>query len=255
MSGPVEQVHWSAVERDARRSAVWAIVGFVAFFVSLALLTGGFAFWEGRAAWIAVGLFVAVGVVLQVVVVLRSRTSERAARNLRFRYALLHRVDPGPGVREKVDVAARQLSTVGWLWWVFPLTPVSFLFRAGGTAPWWPCLPPSSSSARSSPSSLWWRRSAAAARRWVADPPGPDRARTAAEPARALGLRASPGLGVRRRLRARRPRIPRRGPPPGRLTVDDGGRRRCLLLGRTDQPGRHRSLGDRRKPPGARTRR
>ena len=152
MSGPVEQVHWSEVERGARRSALWAIVGFVAFFVSQALLTGGFAFWEGRAAWIAVGLFVAVGVVVQVVVVLRSRTSERAARSLRFRYALLHRVDPGPGVREKVDVAARQLSTVGWLWWVFPLTPVSFLLQGRWDRPLVACLPPSSSSARSSPS-------------------------------------------------------------------------------------------------------
>jgi hypothetical protein len=175
MSGPVEQVHWSVVERDARRSAVWAVVGFAAFFASLVPLTGGFAFWEGRAAWIAVGLFVAVGVVLQVVVLLRSRTSERAARNLRFRYALLHRVDPGPGVREKVDVAARQLSTVGWLWWVFPLTPVSFLLQGRWDRPLVAVPAAVVLVCTVVAFVLWWRRSAAAARRWVADPPGPDR--------------------------------------------------------------------------------
>jgi hypothetical protein len=172
----VEQVDWSAVERDARRSAVWAIVGFTAFFASLVPLTGGFAFWEGRAAWIVVGLFVAVGIVLQVLVLLRSRTSERAARNLRFRYALLHRVDPGPGVREKVDLAARQLSTVGWLWWVFPLTPVSFLLQGRWDRPL-VALPAAVVLVGAVVAFvLWWQRSAAAARRWVADPPGPHRA-------------------------------------------------------------------------------
>jgi hypothetical protein len=176
VSGSVEQVDWSAVERDARRSAVWAIVGFAAFFASLVPLTGGFAFWEGRAAWIAVGLFVAVGIVVQLVVILRSRTSERAARNLRFRYALLHRVDPGPGVREKVDLAARQLSTVGWLWWVFPLTPVSFLLQGRWDRPL-VALPAAVVLVGAGVAFvLWWRRSAAAARRWVADPPGPHRA-------------------------------------------------------------------------------
>jgi hypothetical protein len=167
---------WSSVERDARRSAVWAIVGFAAFFASLVPLTGGFAFWEGRAAWIAVGLFVAVGIVVQLVVILRSRTSERAARNLRFRYALLHRVDPGPGVREKVDLAARQLSTVGWLWWVFPLTPVSFLLQGRLDRPL-VALPAAVVLVGAVVAFvLWWQRSAAAARRWVADPPGPHRA-------------------------------------------------------------------------------
>jgi hypothetical protein len=176
VSGSVEQVDWSAVERDARRSAVWAIVGFTAFFASLVPLTGGFAFWEGRAAWIVVGLFVAVGIVLQVLVLLRSRTSERAARNLRFRYALLHRVDPGPGVREKVDLAARQLSTVGWLWWVFPLTPVSFLLQGRWDRPL-VALPAAVVLVGAVVAFvLWWQRSAAAARRWVADPPGPHRA-------------------------------------------------------------------------------
>jgi hypothetical protein len=171
----VEQVDWSSVERDARRSAVWAI-GFAAFFASLVPLTGGFAFWEGRAAWIAVGLFVAVGIVVQLVVILRSRTSERAARNLRFRYALLHRVDPGPGVREKVDLAARQLSTVGWLWWVFPLTPVSFLLQGRWDRPL-VALPAAVVLVGAVVAFvLWWQRSAAAARRWVADPPGPHRA-------------------------------------------------------------------------------
>jgi hypothetical protein len=172
----VEQVDWSAVERDARRSAVWAVVGFAAFFASLVPLTGGFAFWEGRTAWIVVGLFVAAGIVLQVALLLRSRTSERAARNLRFRYALLHRVDPGPGVREKVDLAARQLSTVGWLWWVFPLTPVSFLLQGRWDRPL-VALPAAVVLVGAVVAFvLWWRRSAAAARRWVADPPGPHRA-------------------------------------------------------------------------------
>jgi hypothetical protein len=176
VSGSVEQVDWSAVERDARRSAVWAVVGFAAFFASLVPLTGGFAFWEGRTAWIVVGLFVAAGIVLQVALLLRSRTSERAARNLRFRYALLHRVDPGPGVREKVDLAARQLSTVGWLWWVFPLTPVSFLLQGRWDRPL-VALPAAVVLVGAVVAFvLWWRRSAAAARRWVADPPGPHRA-------------------------------------------------------------------------------
>jgi hypothetical protein len=111
-----------------------------------------------------------------VVAVLRSRTSEQAARNLRFRHALLHRVDPGPGLREKVDVSARQLSTVGWLWWVFLLTPVSFLLQGRWDRPL-VAVPAAVVLAGAVVAFvLWWRRSAAAARRWVADPPGPDRA-------------------------------------------------------------------------------
>jgi len=170
-----DQLDWTEAERQARRSAVWSVLLAAVFFGSVVLLTGGFAFWEGRAAWIAVGLFVAPMVVLQVVGLVRSRTSERTRHALRFRYALLHRVDPGPGLRERVDVYARQLSTLGWLAWIFPLTPLSFLGAGRWDRPLVAVPAALVLVGISVAFAVWWRRSTVAARAWVADPPGPPR--------------------------------------------------------------------------------
>jgi hypothetical protein len=170
-----DQLDWTEAERQARRSAVWSGLLATAFFGSVVLLTGGFAFWEGRAAWIVVGLLVTPMVVLQVVGIVRSRTSERTAQGLRFRYALLHRVDPGPGLREKVDVYARQMSTLGWLAWVLPLTPLSFLAAGRWDRPLVAVPAALVLVGIGAAYAAWWRRSTVAARAWVADPPGPPR--------------------------------------------------------------------------------
>jgi uncharacterized membrane protein len=170
----VDEVDWDEVERRERRLGLVAFPVLVVVFASFVLLTGRYAFWEGRSAWVAVGGFLGIVLVAQVVAAARGRTGPRA-RMLRFRYALLHRVDPGPDVRGKVDVAARQMARMGWLWWVFPLTPASLLLGARWERP----LTTVPAALLLVGATAWfvvyWRRMTAASRRWVASPPGPDR--------------------------------------------------------------------------------
>jgi hypothetical protein len=170
----VEHVDWDEVERRERRSGWPSYLVLTAVFVAITLLTGGFAFWKGRAGWVAVGVFVAAMALAQVVFVLRARSGQRA-RMLRFRYALRHRVDPGPDVREKVDVAARQLAGMGGLWWIFPLGPAGLLLGGRWDRPLLSVPAALVLVGATVGLAVYWRRMTAAARRWVADPPGPER--------------------------------------------------------------------------------
>ncbi|UOY02748.1 hypothetical protein [Blastococcus sp. PRF04-17] len=186
-----ESVDWAAVERRERRSGGPAFLVSAAFFAAIVLLTGRFVLREGSAAWLAVGIFLAGFALLQAVVVLRARTGPRA-RMLRFRYALRHRVDPGPGVRERVDVAARQLSGMRTLGWIFPLTPAALLLGARWDRPLTTVPAALVVAGATVAFVVHWRRTTAAARRWVADPPGP--AREVPPPTRRERLTSGRGL-------------------------------------------------------------
>ena len=170
-----DDIDWAEVERRGARQSR-RLFGLVpVLFGAMVLLTGRFAFWEGAGAWIAFGGFVVFGLGLQAVgaATPRLRVSRRQAS--RVEYAVRHHVDPGPELRGRTDVAARNMAAIGWLAWFFPLILVSFFLMGRWDRP-----------LLAVPSALvlvaavvayvvWWRRQTAAARRWVEDPPGPDR--------------------------------------------------------------------------------
>jgi hypothetical protein len=168
-------VDWAEVERRGRRSNWLALPAVPLFFGAVVLLTGKYAFWEGTQAWLAVGAFVVFAVVMQVLSMVVPRFRARAGASFRIQYALRHRVDPGPELREKADRYAAQMAGNSWIAWLFPWWPIALVLTARWDAP-----------ARAVPSALvivacvvaltvWWRRQTGAARRWVADPPGPAR--------------------------------------------------------------------------------
>lgn len=100
----------------------------------------------------------------------------RSAEALLVQQALRDHVDPGPGLRARVDRQARQLTAVEWMALVYPLLALSFV----DDAPWHrPALAvPAFAVVAASAVALaaYTVRSARDARRWLADPPGPPRA-------------------------------------------------------------------------------
>lgn len=171
----IQDVDWAEVERRGRRLNWLALFAVPAFFSADVLLTGGYAFWKGGGAWAAVGAFALYGLVMQALSVAVPRFRARTGQAFRVQYALRHRVDPGPELREKADRYARRMAGNGWLVWLFPFLPLSFLPNGHWDRP-----------LQAVPSAvvivgcavalmLWWRRQAAAAARWLADRPGPER--------------------------------------------------------------------------------
>jgi hypothetical protein len=145
------------------------------FFGAVVLLTGKYAFWKGADAWLAVGGFVVFALVMQLLGLVVPRFRTRARESFRIQYALRQSVDPGRELREKTDRYAGQMAANAWIAWLVPWWPITLLFTARWDAP-----------ARTVPSAVvivacavaitvWWRRQTGAARRWVADPPGPQR--------------------------------------------------------------------------------
>jgi hypothetical protein len=170
-----DDVDWTEVGRRGRRRR-WLLLPVVpAFFGCVVLLTGKVGVWEGRAAWLAVGGLTALALVATAVGGLTERLSSRTDQGLRIHHALWHRVDPGPGLRERADVSARMLATSGWLGWVFPSVLLAFLPQARWDRPLVAVPSALVLVCLVTTYVLWWRRQAAAARRWVADPPGPER--------------------------------------------------------------------------------
>jgi hypothetical protein len=168
-------VDWAEVEQRGRRLNWLALPAVPLFFAAVVLLTGGYAFWEGAAAWTAVGVFMLFAVVMQALGLAVPRFRARARQSLRIQYALRHRIDPGPELRETTDRYAGRMAANAWFVWLLPWLPVSFLLNGR-----WDSL------GRAIPSALvivgcavalvlWWWRQGKAARQWVADPPGPPR--------------------------------------------------------------------------------
>jgi hypothetical protein len=168
-------VDWAQVERRGRRLNWVALLALPAFFAAIVLLTGGYAFWTGGVAWMAVGVVVAYALLLQALSVAVPRFRARTGQGFRIQYALQQHLDPGPDLREKTDRYARRMAGTGWFAWLFPILPLSFVLDGTWDRP-----------LRAVPATvvlfgcavamtLWWRRQAAAAARWCADVPGPVR--------------------------------------------------------------------------------
>jgi hypothetical protein len=170
-----QDVDWAEVERRGRRLNAVALLALPTFFAAIVLLTGGYAFWTGSVAWVAVGVVVLYVVVIQALSVAVPRFRARTGPGLRIQYALQHHIDPGPELRGKTDRYARRMAGNRWFAWLFPALPLSFVLDGRWDRP-----------LQAVPAAfvlvgfavgvmLWWRRQAVAGARWVADMPGPVR--------------------------------------------------------------------------------
>jgi hypothetical protein len=174
-----EQMHddidWAEVERRALHRQLLGLLVVPVVLGSIVLLTGKFTFWQGADAWWVVGGFTAYAVVAMAASRATLRIRRRADQGLRVQYAMRHHVDPGPELREKVDRYARMMAGNGWMTWLIPFTPGCFLLGARWDRPLVAVPAILVVVAVVVALVLWWRRLVAAARRWVADPPGPER--------------------------------------------------------------------------------
>lgn len=174
-SAPWEQVDWAAAERRSRRWDRLALLAIVAFFTGAVLLTGGFGFWDGAAAWAVVGGVVTIFALAVAVQELHPRIRARQSDNYHVMHALAIHRDPGPGLRERVDRLARWWSAVGWYRWVVPLLAVPFLSAGRWDRPVVAVPGALLVLGAIAACTWWWIRMTTRARRWVSDPPGPAR--------------------------------------------------------------------------------
>jgi hypothetical protein len=170
-----QTVDWARVERDGFRRNWLALLGVPAFFGAVVALTGRYAFWAGSRAWLVVAALVAFGLAMQAVNTARPRLRARAAESFRLQYALRHRIDPGPDLRGKLDRYARRIADLSWITWLVPFLPVTFLLQGRWHRPLVAVPAAVVLLGFTAAIVLWWRRQTAAGRRWVDDPPGPDR--------------------------------------------------------------------------------
>ena len=168
-------VDWGEVERRGRRNNWFALFAVPAFLGAVVALTGKYAFWEGGKAWLVVAAFFAFGLAMQALNAVTPRLRARSGQAFRIQYALRHRVDPGPDLRDKADRYARRMAGNGWLVWLFPFLPLSFLVNGHWDRPLQAVPSAIVIVGCAAALMLWWRRQAAAAARWLADRPGPER--------------------------------------------------------------------------------
>ncbi|WP_104526234.1 hypothetical protein [Blastococcus atacamensis] len=175
-SAPEEQVDWAAAERRARARQPVVLLVLLGLIGGIYALTGQFLL-PGRAGLLLAAAYVLGFVVLLAVARLHPRLRERTAQGYRVQHALRHRLDPGPGAREKADRLAMQTVGIVWMrWWLLPpLVAVGPLVGA----PWdRPLVAVPGALALLAGVLAWalqYRRLWLDARRWVADPPGPAR--------------------------------------------------------------------------------
>jgi hypothetical protein len=168
-------VDWGEVERRGRRNNWFALFAVPAFLGAVVALTGRYAFWEGGKAWLVVAAFFAFGLAMQALNAVTPRLRARSGQAFRIQYALRHRVDPGPDLRDKADRYARRMAGMGWMAWFFPFAPVGFLIQGRWDHPLLAVPATVVLGGCVLALVLWWRRQTAAARRWVDDLPGPGR--------------------------------------------------------------------------------
>ena len=140
------------------------------------LLTGGYAGLHGAGAWALLasvaGTLTAVALLVPVVPAL----TRRAADEARMRRALLAHVDPGPGLRTRLDVRARRVLRLHWAGRVMPVVPAALLLQARWDRPATALPAAVVLVAGYTALALWHRRQILAAAAWVTDRPGPLRA-------------------------------------------------------------------------------
>jgi hypothetical protein len=172
-----DQIDWSEVVRRARAREPRLAVALAAVTAGWAGASDRLVGAAGTAKWIVVAVYVLFFVALLVTQRLHPRMRARAGEGYRVQYALREHVDPGPGLREKVDRQAAHLTRIVWFrWWLLLFIPTGVLVAA----PWddQPLIVVPSALVLVAGVVAWARSSrrlCAAARRWVADPPGPPR--------------------------------------------------------------------------------
>lgn len=167
-------VDWTDVERRGRRTVLALPALVIGLGASRVLLTGEYAGLHGTAArW----LLVAVAVAALAVPLAASASSRLRARqdtSARVQHALRTRVDPGPGLRARVDVLARRSMRLRWMGRSLPLLPLSVLVQTD-----WDRLSALPGAAvlvaAYAALAVWHHRQLTAARRWTAAPAGPSR--------------------------------------------------------------------------------
>jgi hypothetical protein len=172
---PAREFDWAEAERRERRRDLLAIPGLVAFFVGIILLTGGFGFWSGGAAWAVVGGFLAFILLMTAASHVIPRLRGNTSAGYRIQAALRHHVDPGPELGTRTDRQARYWAGIAWVGWGALLGPLGLLLGGQWDRP----LAASVGAVLMVGAAVgwvsWWRTRRVTARHWVADPPGPER--------------------------------------------------------------------------------
>jgi hypothetical protein len=168
------RVDWDEVERRGRRAGLLLPTLVIALGASRVLLTGDYAGLHGAAArWLlaaVVVLVLAAPLAAAAVPGLRSRQATAA----RLQHALREHLDPGPGLRPRVDVLARRSLRLRWMGRALPLLPVSVLLQTQWDRP--SAVPAAVVLlAAYAVLAVWHHRQVAAAARWTAAPAGPPR--------------------------------------------------------------------------------
>jgi hypothetical protein len=175
VSTPTGGIDWPVAERRERRRDLLAAALGVAFLVGIVLLTGGFGFWSGPAAWAVVAGLLAFLLLMTAAGHAVPRLRRNTSAGYRIQAALRSHVDPGPELRTRADRQARYLARVGWIGWATPLGPLGLLLAGQWERPVTASVGAALMVAVVVGWLRWWRTGQVAARRWLADPPGPDR--------------------------------------------------------------------------------
>ncbi len=171
-----DQIDWAEVERRARAREPFVLLAVAAFFVVWAGISARFVGATGTAKWLIVAAYLLFFVALFAAQRLHPQLRARAAAGYRLQYALREHVDPGPGVREKVDRQATYMNRIVWFrWWLVLLIPIGLLMSARWDRPLITVPGALFVLALGVWAGLYMRRFYAAAEHWVADPPGPAR--------------------------------------------------------------------------------
>ncbi|MCZ2820096.1 hypothetical protein O2V63_07140 [Modestobacter sp. VKM Ac-2977] len=170
-----QDVDWVAVERRARLWGWGTVLLWTGWLAAIVVLTGSWALWTGRAAWVAVAAFSAIPLIGQALVQTVPAWRRSQARTARATAAVHRHVDPGSGLRSRADALARQLARNAWAPWLFLALPVLFLLDGRWERPVLAVPAAVAVVAGLLAHILWSRRNQRDARRWLTDPLGPVR--------------------------------------------------------------------------------
>ena len=162
------------MERRGRRAGLLLPTLVIALGASRVLLTGDYAGLHGAAArWLLVAVVVLV-LAAPLAAALVPGLCDRRDAAARMQHPLRAHVDPGPGLRSRVDVLARRSLRLRWMGRTLPVLPLSVLVQAdwdrSSAVPAALVL-----LAAYCALALWHHRQVVAAARWIAVPVGPAR--------------------------------------------------------------------------------
>jgi hypothetical protein len=118
---------WDEAERRERRRDLLAAPVLVGFFAGIVLLTGGFGFWTGGAAWTAIGGFLGLAGLALSVSQSSRRQRERVSAAYRAQARCAPTPTPGAELRRRADVPTRYTARTSWVVWALPVGPLGLL--------------------------------------------------------------------------------------------------------------------------------